>query len=624
MNAAGKRNSPRIAYRLAIASSFSAGAALLMAVIMMIIVEFFSLRNTLLDETRVKAELISDNVSAALVFQDAKAASEIIGTLQASSVVSGAVLMDADRAILAMYPKGYLPASSYLDRSDREDHRFALDKLEVWAPVKHHGSGIGELYIVVSMSGLYRQLAFFSLISVSIALVAMLVAYTLLSRVRYSVRQAEQRLRYLAHVDPVTGMANRNAFSDRLEFSIGEASQFGESLAVLVLDLDNFKQVNDTLGHEAGDELLRVIGQRLSNALRREDVVARLGGDEFAFVLRHIGSHEEAARVCDKLVSAIALPVPIGPHSFFVTASIGMSFYPEDGEDGKTLVRNADTAMYQAKTAGKNTYEAFQPAMDANVRRRVSMELCLRTALENGELSLHYQPKIDLASGSLTGFEALLRWKCDQMGGMVSPADFIPVAEDSGLIVSIGEWVIRRALEDIEKWNRGRSSKLHVAVNLSVRQIRVGNIPQFISSVLSETGIPAEWLELELTESMVMENVHAQVETFHALRTLGVRLAIDDFGTGYSSMSYLKRLPITTLKIDRSFVGDLARDSNDLAIATAIVALGHSMDLSVVAEGVETAEQAEALIAIGCDIGQGYLYARPMPFDDVVEYLSTM
>ena len=621
MNIDGQGSSPRIAYRLAIASNFAAGAALLLAVVMMIIVEFFSLRATLLDETRVKAELIADNVSAALIFKDQDAAADIIGTLKASAVVTGAVLMDADHVILATYPKTYFAKTSDLSPEGGRTHRFVIDRLEVWAPVLHHGKRIGNIYMVVSMSRLFSQLGFFALISVSIALVALLVAYKLLARVRSSVRQAEQRLRYLAHVDAVTGMANRNEFHERLDFSISEASQFRESLAVLVLDLDNFKQVNDTLGHEAGDELLRVIGQRLAKALRREDVVARLGGDEFAFVLRYIGSRQEAAQVCDKLVAAIAQPVPIGTHSFFVTASIGMAFYPEDGSDGKTLIRNADTAMYQAKTAGKNAYESFKPAMDANVRRRVSMELSLRAALENNELSLHYQPKIDLASGSLIGFEALLRWQCEQMGGAVSPVDFIPVAEDSGLIVPIGEWVIRQALADIKHWNRYRSNKLHVAVNLSVRQIRVGSIPQFISGLLSETGIPAEWLELELTESMVMENVHSQIETFHALRNLGVRLAIDDFGTGYSSMSYLKRLPINTLKIDRSFVGDLARDSNDLAIATAIVALGHSMGLTVVAEGVETEEQANALMAIGCDIGQGYLYARPMPSERITEYL---
>ena len=612
-----KESSPRLTYRLAVASIFTAGAALLTAVLLMIVVEFFSLRATLLDETRVKAELIADNASAALLFRDAEAAMATIGTLRASSVVEGAVLLDKGGAILAAYPAGYIPSA----RPAGGDHHFTFRTLEVWAPVKHDGNPIGDISVVVTKSGLYRQLAIFSIVSVSIALLAMVIAYKLLARVRHSVRQAEQRLHHLAHVDAVTGLSNRNAFNERLDSAINEARQFGESLSVLVLDLDNFKQVNDTLGHQAGDDLLRVIGQRVVMALRREDVVARLGGDEFAVVLRHTGCEEEAARVCEKLVAAVALPVPLGSHSFFVTVSIGMSFYPQNGEDGKTLIRTADTAMYHAKLTSKKSFETFLPSMDANVQRRVFMESCLRAALENQELSLHYQPKIDLASGSVVGFEALLRWQCAQMGGMVPPTDFIPVAEDSGLIVGIGEWVIRRALEDLGRWNTGRDRKLHMAVNLSVRQIREGLLPEFILGVLSDTHTPANWLELELTESMVMENVHSQIETFHALRRLGVGIAVDDFGTGYSSMSYLKRLPINTLKIDRSFVGDLARDSNDLAIATAIVALGHSMELKVVAEGVETDEQAAALRTIGCDIGQGYLYARPMPAEEVDRYL---
>ena len=623
MNAADtKGSSPRITYRLALASIFAAGAALLLVVLLLIIVELFSLRSTLLDETRVKATLIADNVSAALVFQDADAAAEIIATLRASPIVIGAAVIDTDLAMLASHPKGYFSSPSYLQKAGKNDYRYSFDKLEVWTPVMHQGTRIGDIYIVVSMAGLYRQLAFFSLISISIALLAMFVAYKLLSRVRYSVRRAEQRLRYLAHVDPVTGLANRNAFNERLDSSIAEAEKFGESLAVLVLDLDNFKQVNDTLGHQAGDDLLRVIGQRIAQALRREDVVARLGGDEFAIILRHVGSSHEASQVCSKLVSSIAQPVSIESHPFVVTASIGLAFCSEDGMDGRTLTRNADTAMYQAKQAGRNTHVTFHPSMDEDVQRRMAMETCLRNALGNGEFSLHYQPKIELGSGTLIGFEALLRWDCRQLGGMISPADFIPVAEDSGLIVEIGEWVIRQALDDLNRWNEGRTVALHVAVNLSVRQIRVGKISQFISRLLSETGMPAGWLELELTESMVMENVHAHIETFHELRKLGVRIAIDDFGTGYSSMSYLKRLPINTLKIDRSFVGDLARDGNDLAIATAIVALGHSLELTVVAEGVETREQAQALAAIGCDIGQGYLYALPMPASRVVQYLA--
>ena len=619
-----RSDSPRISYRLAIASTLSAGAALLLAVVLLIIVEFFTLRSTLLDETRVKAAVIADNVSAALVFQDAQATGEIIRTLRASPIVEGAAAIDGDGVTLASYPQGFANVAPDMQRFRQEDHQFSLQRLEMLAPVKHNGERIGSLYVAVSMSALHRQLAVFALVSLSIAVLAMLVAYTLLSRVRHSVRQAEQKLTHLAHVDAVTGLSNRNAFNERLEFAIREAGQFQETVAMLLLDLDNFKQVNDTLGHQAGDELLRVIGQRIVRTLRREDFVARLGGDEFAVILRNVNARSEAMQVCTKLVDTIALPVPIEGHDFFVTASIGVAFFPDDGEDSKTLTRNADTAMYQAKIAGKNAFELFLPAMNADVKKRVSMETCLRGALQNGELSLHYQPKIDLMSGSLLGFEALLRWKNEQMGGMVSPADFIPVAEDSGLIVPIGEWVIEQALADLRRWNEGRRKKLHIAVNLSARQLKVDGIARRIAQLVAESAVPAEWLELELTESMVMENVHAQIETFQELRKFGVRLAIDDFGTGYSSMSYLKRLPIDTLKIDRSFVNELPKNNNDLAIATAIVALGHSLGLTVVAEGIETEAQADALLNLGCDIGQGYLYAKPMPADRIEQYLSVL
>lgn len=615
--------SPHISYRLAMASIAAAASALLLAVVLLIAVEFFSLRSTLLDESRVKAELIADNISAALVFQDATTAAEIIRTLRASPVVKSASVIDSDNVTVASFPHGFATPPD-AGRFGKDGYRFSLKQLEMLTPVSHQGEQIGHIYIVVSMQALYRQLGLFSLASLSIAILAMIIAYTLLSRVRHSVSQAEQKLTHLAHVDAVTGLANRNAFNERLEFAIREAEKFAETLAILLLDLDNFKQVNDTLGHQAGDEMLRIIGQRIVKTLRRDDIVARLGGDEFAIILRNVGAHNEATMVCNKLVDAIAQPVQVEGHDFFVTASIGVAFYPEDGNNSAALTKNADTAMYQAKNAGKNAFEVFLPEMNASVKKRVSMEACLRNALQNKELSLAYQPKVDLMNGTLLGFEALLRWHNDQLGGAVSPGDFIPVAEDSGLIVPIGEWVIEQALLDLRKWNAGRPKKLHVAVNLSARQLKVEGTIRRIAALLADAAVPADWLELELTESLVMENVHAQIETFHELRRLGVRLAIDDFGTGYSSMGYLKRLPIDTLKIDRSFVSDLPMDHNDLAIATAIVALGHSLGLAVVAEGIETEAQADALLNLGCDIGQGYLYARPMPRESVERYLTTL
>lgn len=614
-------HSPRISYRLAVASAMSAGAALLLAVVLLIAVEYFALRAALLDDSRVEARVIAENVSAALVFQDVAAASDTLKSLQASPAFVGVALINSDRAAIASQPDGFSARAPDMRRFANDDHQFSFFEVEILLPVQHQGSDIGHIYLVKSMRTLFKRLGLYALSSLAVALIAMLVAVILLTRVRQSVRQAEQNLHHLAHIDPVTGLANRNAFNERLEFAIEEARQFGEAVTVLMLDLDNFKQVNDTLGHQAGDELLRMVAQRIAKTMRRDDVVARLGGDEFAVILKGVSAHSEAVLICTKLIENFSSAFRVEDHDFFVTASIGVSFYPEDASDGKMLVRNADTAMYQAKVAGKNAFELFLPAMNASVKKRVSIESRLRVALENNELSLHYQPKVDLMSGQLLGFEALLRWS-NPVHGSVSPAEFIPIAEDSGLIVPIGEWVITQALTDLRKWNAMRRRKLHVAVNLSARQLRVEDISRRIATLLVEAATPAEWLELELTESMVMENVHAQIETFQHLRELGVRLAIDDFGTGYSSMSYLKRLPIDTLKIDRSFVRDLPMDANDLAIATAIVALGHSLGLTVVAEGVETETQADALLNLGCDIGQGYLYSRPMPAEKVEQYLA--
>ena len=615
-----RADSPRISYRLALASTLAAGVALLLVIGVLIVIQFFTLRSTLLDDSRVQAALVADNISAAVLFEDAQAAGETLRSLRVSPRVRRAVVLDGSATPQASYPPDLaFPATLALGFSG-QDHRFGVTELEVLVPVRHQERQIGLLYLAVSLSDVYAQLGMFAIVSLGAAALAMLLTYTMLSRIRRSISYAEQKLHHLAHVDSVTGLANRHAFNERLDFAISEASRFADPLAIMVLDLDNFKQVNDTLGHQAGDELLRLVAQRIARTMRRDDLVARLGGDEFAVILRNRPSRDEAEQVCVKLLESFASPTRVEGHDFFVTASIGLAFYPEHSRDAKTLTRHADTAMYQAKQAGKNTFALFDASMNADVLKRVSMEGCLRHALANNEFSLHYQPKFDLAQRRLLGFEALLRWQSPQFG-FVSPADFIPLAEDSGLIVPIGEWVLRQAMQDLRIWNQNRSDKLHVAVNLSARQLKVDGITQRIARLIAESAVPADWLELELTESMVMENVHAQIETFHDLRHLGVRMAIDDFGTGYSSMSYLKRLPIDTLKIDASFIRDLPGDTNDLAIATAIIALGHSLGLTVVAEGVETAEQVAVLREQGCNIGQGYHFARPMPADQVPDYL---
>ena len=612
--------SPRISYQFAQASTTAAGIALILVVALLIVLQFFTLRANLLADARVQATLIAENISAALLFDDHQAAAETLSTLRAAPLIERAVLLDARGQMVASHPPNltFSPESalSFIDRN----HQFKTTRLELMRPVHHQEAQIGLLFLTVSLSSLHAQLGFFALISLGTACIAIALTYILLTRIRRSVSHAEDKLHHLAHVDPVTGLANRHAFNDRIGFAIREAKRFSEPLALLIFDLDNFKQVNDTLGHHAGDELLRRIAQQILQVFRRDDFTARLGGDEFAVILRNTPSSDEVNHLCKKLVDSFSKPTRIGEHDFFVTASIGLALYPEHGQDAHELARHADSAMYQAKQAGKNTFAIFDAAMDAHALKRVSIDSRLRQALTQGEFSLHYQPKLELATRRVLGFEALLRWENAELGA-VPPSDFIPLAEDSGQIIPIGEWVLRQAMHDLRHWNANLDDKLHVAVNLSARQLKVNGIAQRIAQLIAESAIPADWLELELTESMVMENLHAQIDTFHDLRHLGVRIAIDDFGTGYSSMSYLKRLPIDTLKIDASFVRDIPEDANDMAIATAIVALGHSLGLTVVAEGIETEAQAWALREQGCNLGQGYYFAKPMPAQHVPEFL---
>lgn len=614
-------HAPQITRRLAFTSALSAGISLLLTISLLIIIEFFTLRNALLEDSRIEAKIIADNISAALIFQDAAAAEDILKSLTISPDLIGITLISNDLSRFASEPHDFSPQAPDPKSFTEGEHRFSLMSVEILVPVSYKDNSVGILYLVKSLKTLYKRLGIYAFAAISTAIISLLVAIGLLARAKRSVQQAERDLRHLAHIDPVTGLANRHALNERLEFAIDESRQFGEAIAMLLFDLDNFKQVNDTLGHQAGDELLRMVAQRIAKSLRREDVISRLGGDEFAVILKKISATGEATQVCSKLVDTLAAPFNIEGHSFFVSASIGVAFYPTDAQDGNALTRNADTAMYQAKLAGKNTFKLFRPEMNAEIKERLTLENGLRSALQNNELSLHYQPQIDFRNHQIIGFEALLRWN-SPIHGSISPDKFIPIAEDIGLIVEIGDWVIKQALLDLQKWNHCRDQKLQVAVNVSARQLRDKDIAASIASILTETAAPASWLELELTESMVMENVHAHIDTFQQLKKQGIKLAIDDFGTGYSSMSYLKRLPINNLKIDRSFVNDLAKNKNDLAIANAIIALGHSMDLTVIAEGIETEAQANALRDLGCDIGQGYLYSRPMPAADISQFLA--
>jgi len=431
-------------------------------------------------------------------------------------------------------------------------------------------------------------------------------------------RQAEERVRHLAHYDELTGLANRNMFSQILDHALAQARRSGKPLATLFIDLDRFKNINDTLGHEAGDHVLKDVAQRLRECLRDNDTVGRLGGDEFVVMIEDLPQLVYVATVAQKIIDAVAKPFLLNQQDFHLTASIGISTYPADGEDMQSLLKNADIAMYRAKEQGRNNYQFYSAQMNVHSVERLALESSLRGALERKEFVLHYQPKIDIASGRVTGMEALIRWQRPGMG-MIPPMQFIPLAEETGLIVPIGAWVLRTACAQARTWHDQGLPSLRVSVNLSARQFNHEHLLQDVERVLKETGLDGNFLELEITESMVMSDPERAVKLLHKLKKMGISISIDDFGTGYSSLSYLKRFPIDCVKIDRSFIKDLPGDDDDAAIAQAIIALAHGLKLGVVAEGAETAAQMDFLRAHRCDEVQGYYFAKPMPaheFDD--------
>jgi diguanylate cyclase (GGDEF)-like protein len=394
-----------------------------------------------------------------------------------------------------------------------------------------------------------------------------------------------------------------------------QAKRSGVGVALLFLDLDRFKLVNDTLGHRAGDTLLQLAAARISSAVREQDTVARLGGDEFTVILPDVASPAGAANVAEKIIESLSACFLVEDKEVVIGASIGIAVYPLAGEDAETLVKHADIAMYRAKEAGRHNYQFYRPGHEGQPRDIFELEHGLRRALEGGEMRLVYQPQIEIESGAIVAVEALLRWQHPSRGE-IPPSDFIPVAEDSGLIASIGEWVLREACRQNKAWQEAGLPPVRVAVNMSVRQLRNARFAERVAEILDETGLDADWLEIELTESMVMQFAKDVMDVLWQLKSLGIRLSIDDFGTGYSSLSYLKRLPVDTLKIDRSFVEGLDTDANDRAISNAIIAVASSLNLRVVAEGVETEKQLWFLREHACCDAQGFFFSRPLEADD--------
>jgi diguanylate cyclase (GGDEF)-like protein/PAS domain S-box-containing protein len=432
-------------------------------------------------------------------------------------------------------------------------------------------------------------------------------------------KQYEEQLAYQSAHDTLTQLPNRNLAQDRLAQGIIFAQRAKRQLALLFIDLDNFKVINDSLGHNVGDQLLQIVAQRLSDCIRSGDTVARMGGDDFAVILTDVSQEEDISRVTHKILAAIAEPATVESHHLTVTCSIGVSLYPRDGEDAFTLLKNADAAMYRAKEQGRNSVQYYTAEINSRIFQRLMLENSLRTALERNEFALHYQPQVSLLSGQMIGMEALLRWHHAELG-MISPANFIPLAEDTGLIIPIGAWVLHTACKQTKAWHDAGLPPVRVAVNISGRQFRE-NIPQLVEKALAESGLPPQYLELEITESVAMQHAESTEQTLGVLRDMGVRLSIDDFGTGYSSLSYLKRFPINKLKLDQSFVRDIISDPDDAAISMAIIALAHGLKLDVIAEGVETESQLSFLRSHGCDAIQGYYFSRPVAPEQMEQLL---
>lgn len=446
-----------------------------------------------------------------------------------------------------------------------------------------------------------------------------------LESVRMEKRLQKQNddIRHMAYYDPLTSLPNRQLFNELLHMALAQAHRHNHDrmLAVLFLDLDRFKVINDTLGHPIGDQLLQAVAHRLKQCCRRDrDTVSRRGGDEFIILLPELDNSHEAVRVAKKIIDAFSEPFILPEHELFIGTCIGISLFPEDGSDGETLVKNADMAMYRAKEDGRNRYHLYNQTMDVQASRRLVMENSLRWALQKGEFFLNYQPQVNVKTGRIICTEALIRWQHPDLG-LIPPKQFIPLAEETGLIVQLGEWVLRTACAQNKAWQNENLPPVRVAVNISPRQFQNHKLAETVEKVLAETEMEPSWLELEVTEGTMLQDIDTTIHTLRRLSNLGVRISIDDFGTGYSSLSYIKKLPIHTLKIDQSFVSDLTVNSDDAAIASAIINMAQTLKLNVVAEGVEAVEQVKFLGTLNCPEMQGFYFSKPLPANELSHFM---
>jgi diguanylate cyclase (GGDEF)-like protein len=617
---------PQLGRRLMRAVALSVSTALLVAGLSFDAYVYVSLRNAMADDLTAQAHIVADNSSAAVLFGDSGAAAQTLSGLQSSEAIESASLHDLQDRMVAAYRAPGLrtqradPAPLPPPSLASEGHLFAQNGLHVRVPVREGDRVVGHVLLSASLRLLYERVAAFVAITLVVSLVSFALAYALAIGIRRQIEGTEKRLDYLAHYDPVTGLPNRHAANEQIQRLISTVGRTSEGFGLLLLDLDDFKLVNDTLGHGVGDELLRALAGRLTKFMRPTDVAFRFGGDEFVILSPRVVDPVQLQALANAAMRAFDEPLTVGAQLLRVRGSAGVALYPNDAPDAASLVLAADTAMYEAKRMGKNTFALFQPRMLNDTTRRVQLEADLRDAVSHHQLRLLYQPIVDLATQRMVGVEALLRWEHPRLG-QVSPVEFIPIAEASGLIVDIGQWVLHAACRQIRSWHDA-GQRLHVAVNVSALQIRRG-IQAQIDAALRASGADPRALQIEITEHSMVEDLASNVAQLEAVRALGIQVAVDDFGTGLSSLAYLKRLPIGKLKIDRAFVKDLPDSSDDAAIASAIISMAHSLSLTVVAEGIETTAQRDFLALQHCDFAQGYLYSKPVSVQAIDAMLAS-
>ncbi|MFM0686066.1 EAL domain-containing protein [Paraburkholderia strydomiana] len=592
--------------------------ALLISSVVLLIYQALSLRASLTDDVSMQASVLAENLTASAMFGDREATAEILGSLRKVPHVESATVYTPDGELFVRYARPGLRRADYEEgtlENVGNSRRLSLEDIFVAAPIIHNDRLLGSIVVVAATDAIKMQLAQYGCFLIGASLCSVWIASLVMKRMRERVSRAEKDLEYLASTDPLTDLPNRRAFYDELKMRLHKASAANKRVALMMVDLDNFKTVNDTLGHGAGDELLKQVAEALRNVVRPHDLVSRIGGDEFAIVLGPDASRVRARATAGRVARNLSRPFVLHGIESAVSASVGFSVYPEDTAEIAELVSNADIALYSAKSRGKSIAVEFQSEMTAEAQRRARIEAELRKALEQDGLDIVYQPQFDCLSGRLLGAEALVRWT-HPTEGPILPAEFVPIAENSDLIVALGRWVLWRACRDAASWNAGTNAGVHVAVNISARQLRTEGFTDEVCTALKKSGLPASLLELELTESQLMSNMSVGIQAMQELRAAGVRLSLDDFGTGYSSLSYLQSFPVHSIKIDRSFICPLPNGGQP--IVTAIISMAHSFGLLVVAEGVEYPAQLEWLCDARCDVVQGFLTGRPMRLEQLL------